>query len=391
MSGYIEKISTREISGWSNIGPMEVVINGKVCGAPVTTGVRQDCIDAGYPNARGVYFRPTRYLVSGDNHIVVRECSSLAALGNGDQIVTYDPLATIDAHWSTQYAGADYVKSRWWQCEQIVKHVNRRICGEPVGDILTGLHRWIKQVYGERLPLQKGVSVGCGQGQTELQLLQAGMVQEFDLYELSSFAVVTGQAQAEAKGLGSRANYHQGDAFAVCDRANHYDLVLWQQALHHMPDVDAALAWTRSVLRPGGLVVLHEYVGPTRFQFRQGVLDVNTEWRRSLPAKYLANPRDSATTIPIEVVNPDLDELIFTDPSEGMDSARILPCLWKYFPDARVRLTGGLVYHLGLNDVLHNLMADGATELIDQALALDDAFIEVGETQYAVAIAAKQD
>jgi hypothetical protein len=105
MCGYIEEMSTRAISGWSNNIPIDVVINDNVCGTALVTGVRQDCIDAGFRNARGLFFRPTRYLVPGDNHIVVRERESSRILGNGDQVITYDPLANIDAHWSAQYSG----------------------------------------------------------------------------------------------------------------------------------------------------------------------------------------------------------------------------------------------------------------------------------------------
>jgi SAM-dependent methyltransferase len=389
MTGYVERVSVREISGWTNSSRIEILVNDETRGTAAITGVRQDCIDAGYIDAKGFFFRPTRYLEPGANRITVRDPDELEPLPNGDQIIYYDPLKTVDAHWSSQYSGADHIVSRWWQCERIVQHVNRRICGRPLSDVLSGLREWIVKEFSDRLPLRAGISVGCGQGAAELAMIQSEIVKNFDLFELSSYAVDSGRQAAEAAGLANNMRFRLGDAFSVCERREHYDIVLWQQSLHHMPDVDAALRWSRAVLRPDGILVMHEYVGPTRFQFREEVLIANSEFRRSLPEKLLSNPWAPGTKISAEVVNPDLDELIATDPSEGMDSGRILQCLFEYFPNAKVRLTGGIIYHLGLNDILHNLVREGAIDEIDRALALDDEFTNSGETQYAVALAVK--
>jgi SAM-dependent methyltransferase len=389
MAGYVELISVREISGWTNSTRIEIVINGEVRGMAALTGVRQDCIDAGYANARGLFFRPTRYLNPGENRVIVRDGDNLEPLHDGDQTIFYDPMQTVDTHWSSQYSGADHVVSRWWQCERIVQHVNRRICGDPLSDLLQGLRQWIVQEFSSRLPLRLGISVGCGQGTAERAMIQSEIVKSFDLFELSTYAIESGQEAAEAVGLGRNMRFHRGDAFTMCNRREYYDLVLWHQSLHHMPDVDAALAWSRAVLRRGGILVVHEYVGPTRFQFREKVLVANSRFRQSLPKKFLSNPWAPATKLSAEVTNPDLDELIAADPSEGTDSGRILECLGKHFPAAKVRLTGGIIYHLGLNDILHNLVQDGAIDEIDRALALDDEFTNSGETQYAVALAVK--
>jgi SAM-dependent methyltransferase len=389
MAGYVEQISVREISGWTNSTRIEVLVNGEIRGIATLTGVRQDCIDAGYANLRGLFFRSTRHLKPGENRITVRDADDLEPLPNGDQTIFYDPLQTVDTHWSSQYSGPDHIVSRWWQCERIVRHVNRTICGEPLSDLLKGLRAWILQEFSSRLPLRTGISVGCGQGAAEQAMIQSGIVQNFDVFELSSYAIQSGRQKAEAVGLGKNMRFHRGDAFTMCKQRDHYDLVLWQQSLHHMPDVDAALAWSHAVLRPDGILVMREYVGPTRFQFRDEVLIANSRFRRSLPEKFLSNPWAPATKISAEVANPDLDELIAMDPSEGMDSGRILQCLFKHFPSAKVRLTGGIIYHLGLNDILHNLVHEGAIDEIDRALALDDEFTKSGETQYAVALAVK--
>jgi ubiquinone/menaquinone biosynthesis C-methylase UbiE len=359
MAGYIETISAREISGWSDIQCVEVFVNGKQVGVAAVTGVRQDCVDAGFPNARGLFFRPTRYLVPGQNTIVLRNSADQSTVTNGDQVIIYDPNQRVDDHWSEQYSGGQNIISRWWQCQQIVDHVNKRISDRPASDILMSVRRWLASEYASKLPFDRAISVGCGTGNSELAVIKDGLVRHFDLYETSSYAIQSGIGMAKKEGLSEAMSFYQADAFEHSNKPDVYDLVFWQQALHHMPNADAALAWSYKVLKPAGVLVMHEYVGPTRMRFRQGVLDANTEFRHSLDPKYLVNPWASDQTIPAECENSDLDELIFMDPSEGVDSGNILPSLAKYFPDAKVKLTGGIIYHLGLNDILHNLVTGG--------------------------------
>ncbi len=61
----------------------------------------------------------------------------------------------------------------------------------------------------------------------------------------------------------------------------------------------------------------------------------------------------------------------------------------RIFPDAWVRKTGGGIYHVALNDVLRNILAAQDYALLERLLEYDDQCVELGETHYAVAIAAK--
>jgi hypothetical protein len=81
--------------------------------------------------------------------------------------------------------------------------------------------------------------------------------------------------------------------------------------------------------------------------------------------------------------------VIAADPSECVDSVNILPELMRIFPDAWVRKTGGGIYHVALNDVLHNIVTAQDYGLLDQLLDLDEQCVGIGETHYAVAIAVK--
>lgn len=59
--------------------------------------------------------------------------------------------------------------------------------------------------------------------------------------------------------------------------------------------------------------------------------------------------------LPRIVRRPNPVKLAIRDPSEAAQSDLILECVRKYFPEVEITLTGGVIYFLVLEDVLHNL------------------------------------
>jgi SAM-dependent methyltransferase len=379
--GYVDVVDRYAVQGWASPpDAVKVFVNGVPVGHATVTAAREDARAAGQPNARGFLFRLSRHLKPGGNRIVVT-FSDGSPVPAGDVGLNYDPGQIIDDHWSDQYSNKIAPIVRWWQSDLIVRHVNERVCGEQVSGLSQGLYRWLLRDFGP-LPLRHGVSVGCGEGVKEIEALRLGLVEQFDLFELSAFAIEAGRKAAEGERLADRMVFHHGDAL---ERLDFYDLVFWNNSLHHMPDVHAALSWSRRVLRPGGLLVMDEYVGPSRMQFPQWVLDANTSYRQSLPPHYKLNPYTHGELVADKMVNASIDDMIYWDPSEAADSSNIISALKLFFPDAKIRLTGGMIYHLGLNDILHNIHDN--IEEIRRALALDDQLTERGVSQYAVAVA----
>lgn len=272
---------------------------------------------------------------------------------------------------------------RWNESEEIVRHVNARICGRPVDGFNQGLIDLFRERAGSDIPLARAVSVGCGNGGKEMTLLQQGLVQHFDLYDVSRASLDIGVALAAEWGLSERTNFIHGDACAQPADAS-YDLVFWDNSLHHMFDAHAAVRWSRDSLRPGGWFVMNDFVGADRFQFPTSALLLTRLVRTLLPQRYRANPADPNRPYLPYVRRPTLAEMAY-DPSEAADSEAIIPALREIFPDAWIKPTGGTVYHLALNDILTNI-PDGSP-LLTRLLKLDDltSFIP----HFAVAIARK--
>jgi len=297
---------------------------------------------------------------------------------------TAQALSVTARHWSTSKTAP---RTRWWMHPTILRHINTLVCGNPVDGPWAGLERRMQRlVNGDSFA--RGVSIGCGSASKELRLLQEGIVGHFDLFEISPERVALGQASATRRGVAERASFYVRDAFAQ-DLGDQYDLVYWNNALHHMLDVHQALLWSRERLRPGGWLVMDDYVGATRFQWPDTQLEIASRVRRSLPERLLRNPAQPERNCSSSVKRPGLAGMLAADPSEAADSGNILPALRQIFPDAQILLTGGVVYNLALKDIIANF-GDTDADRLQALLDYDAELATQGQTQYACAFASKQ-
>lgn len=283
-------------------------------------------------------------------------------------------LDAIAKHWDNQTIKPQPSRVRWWQSRRIIRHINRIVCGQPIDGLSAGFHKLLKQTRPQGY--DRAVSVGCGAGYKEAQLVMNGVVQHFHLYEISAERIKLGQEFAKEHGIADRMHFISENGAATCQ--GQYDLVYWNNALHHMMDVPSAVAWSRERLVPGGVFAMDDYIGASRFQWSDYSLEVATRFRESLSPEHL---RGAPTTIE----RPTLASMIAIDPSEAADSERIIAAVSEIFPTAQISFTGGAIYHTALNDILVNMDED--SESLSLALLLDEVLARQGESQYGTAIA----
>jgi SAM-dependent methyltransferase len=277
-------------------------------------------------------------------------------------------------------------KSRWWQFKQITKHIDDNIYShdDKTGYIAAAVHEF------KILPCEMAISVGCGNAVKELALLKEGLVQHFDLYDVSAERVEEVKRRAESLGLNDRISVFCCNVFDEPLAEGMYDLVFWNNSLHHMFNVSDAMRWTHSVLKKGGGLLLNDFVGPSRFQWTDEQLDYAARIRNCFRnTRFLDDPAAAGQQLPIEVTKPSKLAMIYDDPSEAADSSNIVFELKKHFPSATIWKTGGVVYHLALNEMLANFDEHEDSHLIELLMFIDDLLVDRGETHYAVAFAKK--
>lgn len=202
----------------------------------------------------------------------------------------------------------------------------------------------------------------------KLDLLKLGVVDHFDLYDLSQACLDAAEARAMELGVGDRISVHCEDFFGVDDGA--YDLALFMSSLHHAMNVPSMVRQAHSLLKPGGILFADEYIGPARFAYPDDHLQIP----RAL-YNVLAKPlRAEAAELPL----PTPEEVELADPTESVQPQLIVESLRSTFNHVDVTpLFGALPFMIwwGLNhDALFD-MPEGI-ELVRLILRLDEALYE---------------
>ncbi len=279
-------------------------------------------------------------------------------------------------------------KSRWWQWPRIITFLNDRI---TPGAGTTWNAALLKEVRERRQggKMKKAISVACGNGAKEMALIKAGLVEQFDLFEVSEKRVGIGQALYSKAGLSDRVTWRIGDGVSAMEQGQSYDLVFWDNALHHMPDTHRAITASRDCLRPGGLFVMNDFIGPDRFQWTDRQLHYATSVRSRLSKRLLRHPSIPEKSIRPFAKRPTIEAMIADDPSEAADSSRILERVKMLLPNPSVWMLGGCIYFIALNDVLANIDLEHDADLLESLLILDEALSELGENLYAACISVR--
>ncbi len=299
-------------------------------------------------------------------------------------------MQRISRRWSGKKANGSDLCTRWWQSQRVVSNINKLICGSPVQGRSQGLLESLRANSSINLPLMRAVSIGCGNGIKELRLIKQGVVETFDLYELSEERITEGKQNARKLGIEDRINFIHGDAFESNPKSV-YDMVHWNSSLHHMFDVDHAILWSKIALKDGGVFYMDDFVGPTRFQWSDKSLMLASRVREILrETKYIKDYRKEGQNLSCSIKRPNPLHIENDDPSEAVDSSNIVKSIREHFPDASIQFTGGTIYHLVLADMLANFqenVLDNA--VLDLLMLIDELSIDQYESLNAVALAIK--
>ena len=118
-------------------------------------------------------------------------------------------------------------------------------------------------------PDMRALDVGCGIGIAALRLAKLGY--QTAGFDISSRSIAIAEQLADRHDLRGRCQFVVGSAELFDYEDASFDLVFGIDVLHHV-SIDAALAETRRVLRPGGLAIFKEPVSSPLDTFRDSRL-----------------------------------------------------------------------------------------------------------------------
>jgi len=258
----------------------------------------------------------------------------------------------------------------WLDDRYVVRHVRRRITGSP--DVAT-MDGFASLGLG---PFERALSLGCGSGALERDVVRRRLVGRIVGVDASPAALDLARRAAAAEGLRG-IDYRRADLnrfeLGGGDLAGPFDAVFFHQALHHVSALERCLDVVRQHLRPGGILFVDEYVGPSRREWNDSNI---APVRRAFARVPSAVRRVRRVALPVDR----------RDPSEAVRSSEIPAALRERFETVVERPYGGNL----LAPLLPNLELDRLPESeheawIDRWVAEEDDRLTRGEPTYYLA------
>ena len=183
----------------------------------------------------------------------------------------------------------------------------------------------------------EALSIGCGFGRIERLLRRSDYCQLIHGIDVAEAAIETARKTAAVEGL-QGLTYEVADLNTATFPAETYDVVYAHAALHHVFHLEHLLNQIKQTLKPGGLLVAHEYIGPSQMQFPQNHLYLADVFLKTIPERY-RRMRDGR--IKQQAARLSLDTMNRSDPSEGIRASEIVPLIASRFEVRHFRYIGG--------------------------------------------------
>ena len=175
------------------------------------------------------------------------------------------------------------------------------------------------------------LSLGCGEGRFERQLVSSGICRAAHGVDVSENAVKEAKAKASAESR--QITYEVADLNFYRAEPKAFDLVVAQTCLHHVLHLEHIIEQVWHALKPGGIFWVHDYIGETQFQYSDTRIAIVNAIRAALPEKYQTNSFNGKKFGPVIRRAPGT----LASPFESIRSAEIPGLLLKWFDVVTMR------------------------------------------------------
>lgn len=246
----------------------------------------------------------------------------------------------------------------WTEIPAVQKRINKKISGHENIDHFT----YTAQKHFRDDKKRTALSIGCGAGGKEICWAKTGSFVRIDAFDISAPRIEAAMQKSKAEHLESTLHFNVGDVRSVLTCRNTYDVIIAEGILHHLTPLNKIIPSMKSLLSDDGLLIVNDYVGPSRFQWTQKQLDAANDLLSTFPTscktQYNGFPKN-------KIHRPGLLTMYLYDPSEAVESEQILKCTEQYFSIIEKKEYGGTLLHLLFKDIAHHFVEpDGVTSRI---------------------------
>jgi ubiquinone/menaquinone biosynthesis C-methylase UbiE len=268
--------------------------------------------------------------------------------------------------------------SNWWMIPAVRRRWNEKITGDPELEY----EDYVIRTYLQGARDLEMLSIGSGVCSHEIKFAERGPFRKVLCVDLVPELLERAAETAGQKQL-DQMDFRCADATQLEFPEGRFDLILFHSSLHHFYDVRAFVEdRVRRWLKPGGYVVINEYVGPNRLQFSREQLAAINACLELLPVSYKV--RFKTKLIKRRYSGSGYWRMVIADPSECKDSERIKPVLRENFDVREEKPYGGNILMGALKDIAHHFVEPSpeADALLQILFDREDAFLEKRESDF---------
>jgi ubiquinone/menaquinone biosynthesis C-methylase UbiE len=215
---------------------------------------------------------------------------------------------------------------------------------------------WLAGVV-ERLQIPRPgywLSLGCGAAGQEIAASKWNLFGKMLAMDGSPRSLEVARQAALDRGV-TNIHFENADMERISLPVLEFDVVLMNMSLHHVRELRRLLDQVHRSLKPDGILLINEFIGPRQFQFPDRQLRIVADLLSALPPEWR---RDSATgLLKTQYVRMPVEHWNVADPSEAIRSDQILAEVTRQFQIIDRVDYGGTILNPLLEHIVHNFDA----------------------------------
>lgn len=192
-----------------------------------------------------------------------------------------------------------------------------------------GLQRHISSLFlvatEKKLKFERGLTLGCGAGRRERELVCRGVCRSFHGIDISEKAIAAAREIAKEQNLPLTYEVADLNFLEVPEKA--FDLVVAQTSLHHVLFLERVAEQVWRSLKSDGYLWIDDFIGETQGQYDPKRLSIMNRILASLPEKFRKNKITNQFVA--EIKRPEPGHL--GSPFESIRSGEIVPVFQRWF------------------------------------------------------------
>jgi SAM-dependent methyltransferase len=175
------------------------------------------------------------------------------------------------------------------------------------------------------LKFEHGLTLGCGPGRCERELVRRRVCRSFHGIDVSEKAITAAREIAKEQNL--PLTYELADLNFLKLPEKTFDLVVAQTCLHRILFLERVAEQVWRSLKKDGYLWIHDFIGETQWQYGPKRLSIANQLLAILPEKFRQNIMTNKVTTEIKRLEPGR----LGSPFESIRSGEIIPIFQRWF------------------------------------------------------------